>query len=1066
MNPLFLSRKTPLHLPGIVHYDKNDYYPPNNQKIRTLDRYQPMKPFFIQPVFLFFFLYQLVMPHVLHAGTALPRQDINITFDLDKATMQGNSVITLPPDMGLQLYLGDLENVAAEVIQGSGQTPLAINADKTITLATAPEQRTISLSWQLTTTDRGFSDNLISPEGITLAGLWHPAANHDMLFSLTAALPRGFNGITEAEELVIRGKGNTKMLKAGYPHPLQSINFAAGPYTVRSRRVGSTTLYTYFFPEDAGLAAGYLDKAAQYIKRYEKLIGPFPFTRYSIVENRLPTGYGMPTFTLLGQAVIRLPFIKDTSLGHEILHSWFGNTLRLDDTGNWCEGLTTYLADQSYAADRGKDIQYRKNQLMRYQSYVHADNITTLIDFRHGGDSQPMAKKMRAIGYDKASMVFHMLRREVGDEQFFTALRQLYAEYKYRRIGWTDIETVFSETTGRDLSLFFGQWLLRHDIPNLSTDSVTLEQENGRSVVSFHLMQQNKAPYRLQVPVIVKTLTGETRKTVKLDSLDQQVSVTVDNLPTELLLDPEYDLMRSLQPAERYPAWMQLLGAEKKTVVLPAKEDMERYMPLMADLERSGCQPVTALELKNSKLGDGSFVFLGNSSHTLGLFGRPDHPAKGFTLDVRKNPLNPDQVMVLAFSSSPEETARAMHKLSHYGKYSYLHFTNGRIQEKRMAPSANGIALQLLTPPAGIPVQQAKEFNVIVDDLLQSRVVYVGEKHTDYSSHLLQLQIIQALYEKNPNLVIGMEMFPRSSQQALDDYIGGKITDERQFLKASDYFSVWGYDYRLYRDIIGYAKTHHIPLVGLNLDKQIVSTVFRKGTTDELTKEQLAQVAAERDLELPGYRKRLHTIHAMHKSSPHGSNFGGFLQAQSMWDETMAESIVNYLQAHPEKRMVVIAGTGHVYKDSAIPPRVARRMNVRQSVLIAENNLDRGMEEGKQVDYLMFASTIDLPPAGKIGVVLHETKETEDKPGQVRISQISPHGKAGQAGLKENDTILAIDDLPVTSVGDLKAALMDKHPGDVITLKISRQDTTLDIKVELTDMDRQTMMMPPGHPKK
>ncbi|MEA2113756.1 MAG: M1 family aminopeptidase, partial [Thermodesulfobacteriota bacterium] len=651
-----------------------------------------MKFILIQPIFFFFLLCYLMLPSLLHAANSLPRQDISIYFDLNNATMMGSSVITLPPNMELQLYLGDLENVQAVMVQDSGQEPIDSNEQKTISLPSSPKQQTISLSWQLTTANRGpGSGNLISKKGITLAGLWHPVADHDMLFSLTASLPQGFNGITEADKLVITGKTNKRLLKASYPHPLQSINFVAGPYTVRSRKAGATTVYTYFFPEDAGLAADYLDKATGYIKRYEKLIGPFPFKRYSIVENRLPTGYGMPTFTLLGQAVIRLPFIKDTSLGHEILHSWFGNALRLDDSGNWCEGLTTFLADQSYAADKGEDIQYRKNQLMRYQSYVHDDNIAALIDFRHGGDSQPMAKKLRAIGYDKSSMIFHMLRQELGDEQFFTALKRLYKDYKYQQIGWTDIETVFSESAGRDLSLFFGQWLLRHDIPALSADNITVEQKNGKSVLAFHLVQHTKDPYRLLVPVIVKTRDGITRDVIKVDSSDQQVFITLDSLPTELLLDPEYDIMRDLQPDELHPTWMQFMGAEKRTVVLPGKEDMERYMPLIADLERRGPTLVTAAELKNSELKKGSFIFLGSSAHTLGLFGRSDHPAKGFTLDVRNNPLNPDHVMVLVTSSSTEETTRVVRKLNHYGKYSYLHFSSGIIREKRVAPSTNGI---------------------------------------------------------------------------------------------------------------------------------------------------------------------------------------------------------------------------------------------------------------------------------------------------------------------------------------------------------------------------------------
>ncbi len=1033
----------------------------------SLNIYKIMKYILFLPTFLFIILCCSLLPSFLQAADSLPRQDISISFDLRSAVMKGQSTLTLPPDLKLELYLGVLENVQAVQTTDSGEEPLAVSDSNTISIPALPKQQTISLSWQLTAAGSGHgSGNLISSRGITLTGQWHPIADSDMLFSLTASLPKGFSGVTEADELTSSGRGGKRLLKATAPQPLQSINFIAGPYTIHSRRAGSTRVYTYFFQEDAGLSADYLNKAAAYIKRYEKLIGPFPYKRYSIVENRLPTGYGMPAFTLLGQAVIRLPFIKDTSLGHEILHSWFGNAVMTDNTGNWCEGLTTYLADQSYAADSNRGRQYRKNQILRYQSYVHTGNITALIDFQHGGDSQPMAKKMRAIGYDKASMVFHMLRREVGDETFFTALRQLYAQYSYQQIGWTDIETVFSESSGRDLSLFFGQWLLRNDIPRLSVDKAGLDQKDGQSILSFHLVQDNEAPYRLQVPVVVTTAQGTTRQTVHTDALDQEVSITVDSLPTQLVVDPDLDLMRSLLPDERYPAWIEFMGAEQKTVVVPDKENLERYLPLLANLERMGCKVVPAGDLKNSELANGSFIFLGSSAHTLGLFGNPDHPAKGFTLDVRTNPLNRDEVMVLVSSSAPEETARVVRKVSHYGKYSYLHFRNGSVQEKRMAASADGITVPLFSPPAGIPVQQVQEFSGIIDDIVPSRVVYVGEMHTDYGSHLLQLQIIQALHERDPELAIGMEMFPRSSQQALDDYIEGTITDEREFLKQSNYFKVWGYDYRMYRDIIGYARKHRIPLLGLNLEKDIVSTVFRKGATDELSEEQLAQVAAEREVELPGYRKRLTAVHSMHNQSPHGSNFNGFLQAQSMWDETMAESIVNYLQANPKKRMVVIAGTGHVYKDSAIPPRVARRMEVRQSVLVADNGADRGLEVGKKLDYLMLARSMNLSPAGKVGVVLEQLKETEDSPARIKILQISPHGKAGQAGLMENDIITAVDDFPVATVGDLKAGLMDKEPGDTVTIQVKRKEETLDIKVELSSMDKSAMAMPPGHPKK
>ncbi|CAK8725385.1 PDZ domain-containing protein [Candidatus Electrothrix laxa] len=998
-------------------------------------------------------------------------QDIYISFDLESSKMRGRATLILPPEKGLELSLNELEQIRIEITETGRK--IAPNSDNTLTLAPAAQQRTLSLSWQITAPPPGHdTGNLITPQGITLTGLWHPTSNESMLFSLSADLPPGFSGITEANEIEVATDGERQILKATAPQPLRAINFAAGPYTVLTRQLNNLTLYSYFFAEDEELAPAYLDRTVEYITRYEDMIGPFPYKRYSIVENRLPTGYGMPGFTLLGQTVVRLPFIKDISLGHEILHSWFGNAIANDAGGNWCEGLTTLLADQTYAEEKGNGAAYRKNQLLRYQAYIGQDNNITVLDFQHGGDSQPMARKIRTIGYDKVSMLFHSLRREIGDEHFFAALRQFYQDNKYSDANWPDLENAFATTSGRDLSQFFSQWLSRADIPSFTVDQVGMEQKGGNSEVSFHIVQQTEKPYRFLLPIAVTTRQETIRETITIDSANQAVTVTVSGLPTELAIDPRYDLMRTLGNKEPPSVWMQFIGAEQKTAVLSDNEaTLPFYLPLITEFERWGCRLIKAKELKNSELSQGSFLFLGSSSHSRALFGTTEAEEIGFSLDVRKNPLNQEQVMGLVSSSSAQESRSALPKLRHYGKYSRLLFQNGRIQEKQIAPSDNGIRLPLLKPAVGIPVPQVQEFSAILNDISKSKIIYVGETHTDYGAHLLQLQVIQALREqlkqegKSENLVIGMEMFPRSSQHALDGYINGTISTEQDFLHLSAYYKVWGYDYRMYRDIINYAKAHRIPIIALNLNKEIVSKVFKTGSTDELTPEQLTEAAPDRALDLAGYRERLTQIHALHKEPEKSGGFGEFLQAQAIWDETMAESIAEYLQGHPGKKMVVLAGTGHVYKDSAMPPRVARRVDGRQSVLIANNGQVTGAEKGWQADYLMFTEDVELPPAGKIGVMLKEEEKTVARPSRVKILDVSPLGKAGEAGLQKGDVVLAVDNAQVATIGDLKIALLDKKPGETVQLNIVRKDKILDIKVELSDMEKAAMM-PPGHPKK
>ncbi|MGB5684298.1 MAG: hypothetical protein WBM35_00685, partial [Candidatus Electrothrix sp.] len=326
---------------------------------------------FLLPCFLFMALL-LSSPSLLRCAEKAPasdaseplellRQDIHIAFDLASSEMQGKATLVLPPKRALKLSLSGLEKIRVLVTETKQE--IAPNSDHTLTLDPAAQERTLSLSWQITAPPPGNdTGNLITPQGITLTGSWHPTTGENMIFSLNAKLPPDFSGVTEADEIEITTEGEQNILKATAPQPLRAINFAAGPYTVLSRQLNNLTLYSYFFAEDEELAPAYLDKAVEYIQRYEALIGPFPYTRYAIVENRLPTGYGMPGFTLLGQTVVRLPFIKDISLGHEILHSWFGNAINAienDASGNWCEGLTTLLADQTYAEEQGTGTAYR-----------------------------------------------------------------------------------------------------------------------------------------------------------------------------------------------------------------------------------------------------------------------------------------------------------------------------------------------------------------------------------------------------------------------------------------------------------------------------------------------------------------------------------------------------------------------------------------------------------------------------------------------------------------------------------------------------------------------------------
>jgi len=981
---------------------------------------------------------------------------LTLDFDLAAHRLLGTSRLHLEAGAGLRLDCGPL-TVTSVSVAPQGPTPTIPAGGGAIVLAAAPEARTLTVSWELQTPAEGAADNRIAADGITLAGFWHPKADRELVFRLETTLPGNFRALAGGRPLSATPAGDLQRLAVELEATGPHLPFVAGPYTVQSRRVGPTTLETWLFAEDAGLADGYLDSAAAALERFTRLIGPFPTDRWAVVENRLPTGYAYPGFTLLGQAVVRLPFIKDTALVHEMVHAWFGNSVQVDPAGgDWAEGLTAYLADHGTAEASGTGPAHRKGLLTRIQAYAHGERAIPLTAFRGAPDRDSGGRALRAVGYDKGAFLFHMLCRRIGEPAFSAGLRRLYAEYRHRHAGWPEVTAAFGAEAGEDLRPFFAQWLERTDLPVLVIDKAHIDQREGVTHLRFELVQQATPPFDLSVPVRVQTLLGATTHQVHTDAARREVTLEVTGLPTRLTLDAEFDLLRRLDPAERPPTWAEFLGGAECSVLLPAGPARIVFAPLIDTLRSAGCRLVEASEVTNRDLATGSWLLLGDSAPRRSLFAAPPATVDGFSLEVRSSPLDPEAVMVLVDAASAVETGQAAARLQHYGGFSRLRFLAGRNVEKTITPAADGISLELLTPPAGVPTAAMLGFDRIIDDLAESRVLYLGETHTSYGDHLLQLQILQALHGRGRKLAIGLEMFPRSRQQALDDYITGR-TDERTFLRESGYHQAWGYDYRLYREIFQFARAARIPLVALNLESGVSGRVFSDGHTDGLAAEERADLPAERDLDLPGYRERIAAAHAAH---PTGSgSFTGFLQAQGLWDETMAESVARALERYPDHTVVVLAGNGHTHRTSGMPPRVARRVPgiEQRMVQVAGAEVER-----TAADWLVFAPEVDLDPAPKLGVILAPTGQAEGAEG-LTVQGFSPQGKAETAGLRRGDRVIAVEGWPVAEVGDIRASLLDKKVGDTVRVRVRRDNGEHTLTVPLSSL-RQGMSLPPGHP--
>ncbi|MFZ5761118.1 MAG: ChaN family lipoprotein [Thermodesulfobacteriota bacterium] len=959
-----------------------------------------------------------------------PRLDLTVSFVPERHLLQGVARFVHP---GQEVVRLRADGMTIDALRLDGISHAAeIGADGILVLPAAPRPQQVEITFAKEYAAKPAGNSMVDRQGIVLLDSWYPLLPWEAVISLTAEIPAGFSAISEADEISYAEQGPTRRVSFRFDHPLPFVHFVAGPYEVSEETLpGGAILATYFFPEDRQLAATYGAKAKAYLARYQELIGPYPFKRYSVVENRLPTGYAMPTFTLLGQSVVRLPFISDTSLGHEVLHSWFGNAVGVDPAGgNWCEGLTTYLADQAYAEEKGEGVDFRKNQLVRYQGVVATDNTMAVKDFRDAADYGTVSLASRAVGYNKVSMIFHMLRLQVGDEAFFAALRAFYAEHRFRDASWDDLARAFAAAAGQDLTGFFAQWLKRADVPRLAVDKLRLTIKDGNPELGFELVQENTDPYRLTVPVRITVGSEVVEQAVAVDQARTPVVLSFPAMPTELVVDPDYSLMRELAADELPPVWARFQGGGNQLAVLEdgQEEVFAAFLPLLAEM---GCQVVSETELDDKELAGRHILFLGTSSKAaVGLFAVPDLPVAGFTVAVRNNPLSPDKVAVLVKAAAVAEVEAAARKLRHYGKYGYLHFVGGTIQDKRIPSSRTGLVRQLDQPPRGAAVEKSLDFAAIMDLVAESRVVYVGETHVNQADHILQYRVLQALHARHPELAIGMEMFNRSVQPALDAYINGEI-DERQFLKDARYFKNWGYDYRFYRDILQFARVNRLPVIALNLDKDVVSATFKGSGIAGLPEEMRQSLPLERDLAMDGYRERLLGVFAGHS----GAHFtedkvANFVQAQVLWDETMAETAADFLASNPQKKMLVIAGSGHVVKNNAIPPRLARRLDdVSQSVIL---NAREGGLAPEDADYVFFSPPAELSPQPMLGVML------EEKEKDIVVAGFAPNGGAEKAGMRKNDVILAVDGHAITEVEDIKIALLYKEHGGTVTVRVRR----------------------------
>lgn len=360
--------------------------------------------------------------------------------------------------------------------------------------------------------------------------------------------------------------------------------------------------------------------------------------------------------------------------------------------------------------------------------------------------------------------------------------------------------------------------------------------------------------------------------------------------------------------------------------------------------------------------------------------------------------------------------------------------------------------------------------------LKDTRVVLLGEAHVIADHHRWHMQTVAQLYAQNPDLILGFEAFPRRVQAVLDRWVAGELT-ESEFLKQSEWDTVWRYDAQLYLPLFHFARLNRVPMVALNVDRSLIAQVSEKGwkTVPRAERSGVGDPAPAS----AGYVKILGESFGNHDNANGESNgapqgpglvdpqFARFVEAQLTWDRAMAEATASAINAAQDQgrtaQLVAVIGRGHLDYDYGVPHQLADLGVTSVSVLTPWDKLRPCAEinPGTPAADLIFglATPEDFLPTEhdgpKLGVLI------EGAEGGVSVKKVLDGSIAQTSGLKAGDLIVRAAGQALSQSGDLVAIIQAMNPGTWLPLTVLRDGQSIDLIARFPAPTPQTT--PPAH---
>jgi len=521
--------------------------------------------------------------------------------------------------------------------------------------------------------------SFVDSEGSMLHGAWMPQpGGESFTYELELSVADGQVGVapgTRSDEKRADGEYSVRFASE---RPAYELPVFAGPLRIAESMHRGIALRTYFYAEAASFSDLYLRRSAEWIDGYRERIGPYPFSHFYVVSGPAPVGYGFEGIAYLSRRIIPLPYVPQRSLGHEVLHCWWGNGVRLaPGAANWVEGLTTLQADYA-AAEAAGERAAREMRLrwLREYAVLPRQRDFALRQFRGRAHTAG-----QAVGYHKAAYVFLMLRDRIGRNTFDRALRRFWNQHQYRTATWDDLRVAFEQASGDALSSFFAEWIDRTGAPELTLEEAVTRADGQGHRVSFTLAQK-PAAYTLRVPVRIEATSGNRDEIVVAKGVRSRHSLSVDASPTRIRIDPDLRIFRRLAGGE-IPAILREVAFDRQaaTVIVGGQAYRQAAWNLAAALFDAPPRLVDAQRAAS----EGSLLVIGEPTAVDGI-----RAALGISLpseldggNARAWAARDDNGRAVVFVEGQPRALRAIQgPLPHYGGQSFVVFEGKRAVAK------------------------------------------------------------------------------------------------------------------------------------------------------------------------------------------------------------------------------------------------------------------------------------------------------------------------------------------------------------------------------------------------